>query len=190
MENRKIGYARVSSEDQNPALQLDALREAGCIKIFQDNVTGKNRNRPGLEECLNYLRPEDVLVVWKLDRAFRSLRDALNILHEFEAHKIGFQAITNNISITTPMERAFFQIQGAFAELESGLNSERTIAGIEAARRRGVRIGRPPALEPKQIAWAHKLVSRGEISIASAARKLGVNRQTLVRGFRREGLAA
>ena len=191
MEKRKIGYARVSSQDQTTRLQLDALRKAGCVKIFQDHgVTGKTQNRPGLKKCLDYLQPGDVLVVWKLDRAFRSLRDALNIMHDFEAREIGFQDLSNNIKITSPMERAFFQIQGAFAELESGLNSERTIAGIKAARKRGVRIGRPPALKPKQIAWAYNLVSRGEMSIASAARKLGVNRQTLVRGFRREGLTA
>lgn len=165
MEGRRIGYSHVSSEEQTSDLQNDALRAAGCVRIFEDHgVSGTTRNRPGLKACLAELQPGDVLVVWKLDRAFRSVRDALNVLHELQARGIDFHDLTSNVKATNPMEMAFFQIRAAIAELESGLNSERTIAGIEAARRRGVRIGRPPALKPRQIAWAHELVSMGTIS--------------------------
>lgn len=188
---RKIGYARVSTEEQTLALQLDALKEAGCSKTYRDvGVSGTALHRPGLDRCLAALRPGDVLVVWKFDRAFRSLKQALDMLEEFERRSVDFQELAHNIDTSSAMGRAFFQMRGAFAELESGINSERTIAGMEAARRRGVHIGRPPALTPAQVSLAHNLVRRGELSIKMAARKLGVHRQTLLRGFDREGLGS
>ena len=189
MSGEKIGYARVSTEEQTLALQLDALSAAGCARVFKDlGVSGSTRQRPGLERCFAALRPGSVLVVWKFDRAFRSLKHALDVLEDFEARGIDFCELAHNIDTTTAMGRAFFHIRGAFAELERGLNSERTIAGMDAARRRGVHIGRPPALTPDQIVQAHGMVSRGEIDMEAAAAGLRVHTDTLKRGFRRQGL--
>ena len=186
---RRIGYARVSTEEQTLDLQLDALAAAGCTDVFRDvGVSGSARHRPGLERCLKALRAGDVLVVWKLDRAFRSLKHALDTLEEFEARGIEFCELAHKIDTSTAMGRAFVHVRAAFAELESGLISERTIAGMEAARRRGVRIGRPPALTRSQLLRTHRKITRGDVSVSAAARKLGVHRETLTRGFRRQGL--
>ena len=190
MSGEKIGYARVSTEEHTLALQLDALATAGCARVFKDvGVSGSARQRPGLDRCFAALRPGTVMVVWKFDRAFRSLKHALDVLEDFEARGIDFCELAHNIDTTTAMGRAFFHIRGAFAELERGLTSERTIAGMEAARQRGVRIGRPPALTPDQITRTHGMVSRGEVSIESAAARLDVHADTLKRGFRRHGLS-
>jgi DNA invertase Pin-like site-specific DNA recombinase len=187
---RLLGYARVSTEEQTLALQLDALGQAGCTRIFRDvGVSGAARQRPGLERCLAELKPGDVLVVWKFDRAFRSLKHALDTLEDFEARGIDFRELAHNIDTTTAMGRAFFHIRGAFAELERGLAVERTVAGMNAARRRGVRIGRPPLLEAGEIAAMHRRIGGGEITLRAAAARLGVHPDTLKRGFRREGLA-
>lgn len=189
MSGRKLGYVRVSTDEQTLDFQLDALRKAGCTEIFRDvGVSGSARHRPGLDQCLMGLSPGDVLVVWKFDRAFRSLKHALDTLEEFEAGGIDFCELAHNIDTTTAMGRAFFHIRGAFAELESGLNSERTIAGMEAARKRGVRLGRPFSLSRDQVGKAHRMVRDGELSINKAARQLGVDRRTLMRGFDRFGL--
>lgn len=189
-QGRLLGYARVSTEEQTLALQLDALGRAGCAHVFRDvGISGAARQRPGLERCLAALRPGDVLVVWTFDRAFRSLKHALDTLEDFEARGIDFRELAHNIDTTTAMGRAFFHIRGAFAELERGLAAERTVAGMNAARRRGARIGRPPLLEAGEIAAMHRRIGGGEITLRAAAARLGVHPDTLSRGFRREGLA-
>ena len=128
------------------------------------------------------------MVVWRFDRAFRSLKHALEMLEVFEAHRIEFCELTHKIDTSTAMGRAFFQVRGLFAELERGMISERTVAGMEAARRRGIHVGRPYALTPDQLVNIHKQVRSGRVSLNAAAWKLGVHADTLRRGFRRQGL--
>ena len=138
----KIGYARVSTEDQNPDLQLTALKRAGCGKIFTDKATGTNTKRPALEKCLKALKAGDVLTVWKLDRLGRSLRDLIALLDDLKARGVAFQSLTEAIDTETPTGRAMWQMVGILAELERSLIQERTKAGRAAAVARGVRMGR------------------------------------------------
>jgi len=140
-----IGYARISTLDQNLDLQLDALKRAGCEKIFQDEgFSGAKAKRPGLDDTLAALKPGDHLIVWKLDRLGRSLRHLIDLITMFEARGIGFTSLSDGIETTTPIGKLFFHLSGAFAEYERSINSERTKAGMAAAKARGVRIGRPP----------------------------------------------
>ena len=139
-----IGYARVSTEDHNLDLQIDALVNAGCDEIYRDDgVSAAAKRRPGFEAAMASLQDGDVLIVWKMDRAFRSLRNAINMLEEFENRNLKFRCLTENIETNTAMGRCFFQIIHAFAELERNLISERTKAGMMAAKARGVHVGRP-----------------------------------------------
>ena len=138
-----IGYARVSTKDQNATLQTDALKKAGCKKIFEDKITGKHLNREGLEKTMDMLRAGDTLVVWRLDRFARSLKDLITLINQLEENKIGFKSITESIDTTTPSGRLIFHIFGALAEFERNLIRERTMAGLEVARARGRKGGRP-----------------------------------------------
>ena len=174
----KIGYARVSTTDQNPALQLAALKREGCEKIFTDKASGATRKRPELDKCLKRLNPDDVLVVWKLDRLGRSLRDLITLLDDLKGQGVKFKSLTEAIDTQTPTGRAMWQMVGVLAELERSLIQERTKAGREAAQRRGVKLGRKPKLSPPQRAHARKLIEGGE-SPAHVARLLGVARSTL-----------
>src|SRR6266850_5364030 len=144
----KIGYARVSTTDQNPALQLAALKRAGCQKIFTDKVSGALRKRPELDKCLKRLNAGDVLVVWKLDRLGRSLRDLSTLLDELKGQGVKFKSLTESIDTQTPTGRAMWQMVGVLAELERSLIQEWTKAGRDAAKRRGVKLGRKPKLSP------------------------------------------
>lgn len=138
-----IGYARVSTEDQNLDLQIDALVTAGCDEIYRDDgVSAAAKRRPGFEAAVANLQDGDALVVWKMDRAFRSLKDALETLEEFERRNLKFHCLTENIETSTAMGKCFFQIIHAFAELERNLISERTKAGMIAAKARGIHVGR------------------------------------------------
>lgn len=140
-----IGYARVSTIDQNLDLQIDALKQAGCDKIFQDEgVSGAKASRPGLEKLLKRLKQGDVLIVWKLDRLGRSLSHLIDLISHFEDRGVGFTSLSDGIDTTTPIGKLFFHISGAFGEYERNLISERTKAGMAAAKARGVRLGRPP----------------------------------------------
>lgn len=146
-----IGYARVSTDEQSIDLQVDALRRAGCERIFQDEgVSAAQRERPSFSATMNALSTGDTLVIWKMDRAFRSVLHAASTLEEFSLHGIALHCLTENIDTSTAMGRCMYHVRNAFAEWERDLISERTIAGMEAARRRGVRIGRPPKLSPEQ----------------------------------------
>ena len=178
----RIGYARVSTDEQNLALQLDALRDAGCEIIFQDDgVSAVARFRPQFSAALDALRPGDVLVIWKMDRAFRSLLHALQTLEYFDAHDVHFQSLTDAIDTHTAMGRFAYQIINAFGELERALIAERTKAGIAAARRRGVRIGRPPKLNDDQIAHARMLLCAHPEKLKAVANSLHVSPRTLAR---------
>jgi DNA invertase Pin-like site-specific DNA recombinase len=146
-----IGYARVSTDEQNLNLQIDALTAAGCTQIFQDEgLSATAKNRPQFTAALNALKPGDRLVIWKMDRAFRSLLDALTILEKLEAQGNAFHSLTEAIDTQTPMGRFAYQIINAFGELERALISERTKAGMKAAKERGVHVGRPRKLANSQ----------------------------------------
>ena len=177
----RIGYARVSTSDQSLDLQIDALNQAQCDSIFcDDGISAIASSRPGFEKALSTLNSGDTLVLWKMDRAFRSLRHALDVLEEFETSGIDFLVLTEGIDTTTPMGRCFFQIRNAFSELERSLISERTKAGMEAARKRGKTIGRPARLSPRQIRDAKRRKSAGE-DMAVIAQQNGVSARTLYR---------
>lgn len=180
---RIIGYARISTEDQHLDLQLNALKLAGCSAIFEDRgVSATAKRRPGFEQALSHLQKGDVLVVWKMDRAFRSLKNALNILEEFENRAIEFRCLTEAIDTTTPMGKCMYQIRHAFSELERNLIRERTKAGMEAARQRGAHLGRPKKLSLFQIDQMQSLLQRQpHITPIEIADQFGVSSRTIYR---------
>src|ERR1700683_5491564 len=147
----KYGYARVSTVDRTHALQLAALKKAGCKTIFQDSLPGATTKRPALLRCLSKLEPGDTLIVWKLDRLGRSLRDLITMLDDLRARGVKFHSLTEAIDTATPTGRAMWQMIGVLAELERSLISERTRAGVKAAQRRGVKFGRKVKLTAEQI---------------------------------------
>ncbi|MDS4042851.1 MAG: recombinase family protein [Candidatus Competibacter sp.] len=155
-----IGYARVSTEDQDPDLQLAALKQAGCQRIFTDKATGAHVRRPELTKCLKALTEGDTLTVWKLDRLGRSLRGLIGLLDNLKAQGVAFRSL-EAIDTTTPMGRAMWQMVGILAELERSLLQERTKAGRSAAVARGVKMGRKLLLSPQQVAHARKLIGQG-----------------------------
>ena len=178
----KIGYARVSTDDQNPDLQIQALKKAGCKTIYTDKVGGTIRKRPQLDRCLHALHTGDILAVWKLDRLGRSLPHLVSILEDLKGRGVGFRSLTEAIDTETPLGRLLGHIIGALAEFERSLIIERTRAGIKAAKRRGVRLGRKPKLSAQQAAHARDLINGGE-SPSNVARLLGVGRSTLYRAL-------
>ena len=178
----KIGYARVSTEDQNPDLQLAALQQAGCNRVFTDKATGAHVQRPELAKCLKTLAQGDTLIVWKLDRLGRSLRDLIGLLDDLKARGVAFRSLTEAIDTATPTGRAMWQMVGILAELERSLIQERTKAGRAAAVARGVRMGRKPKLSPQQVAHARKLIGQGEHH-DTVAQSLNVSRRTLYRAL-------
>jgi DNA invertase Pin-like site-specific DNA recombinase len=145
-----IGYARISTTDQNLDLQIDALEKAGCDKIFRDTVSGANADRPGLAQAMTFMREGDVFVVWKLDRLGRSLRDLMDIISALRQRGIGFRVLQESIDTTTPAGELIFHIFGALAEFERALIRQRAQAGLQAARARGRKGGRPKKLNPMQ----------------------------------------
>lgn len=182
----KIGYARVSTEEQNLALQRDALQSFGCEAIFEDHgISAVAKRRPGFDDALAALTPGDTFVIWKMDRAFRSLRNALDLLEDLEARGVEFVSLTDMIDTTTPMGKAMYQMRGVFSELERSLIIERTKAGMEAARRRGQHIGRPPKLTNEQVAHAVRQIDDQGETITSMARMFGVSALTLSRALKR-----
>jgi DNA invertase Pin-like site-specific DNA recombinase len=179
----KYGYARVSTEDQNPALQLAALQRAGCKTVFKDEgLSGMTTKRPALLRCLKRLESGDTLIVWKLDRLGRSLRDLITLLDDLRARGVKFRSLTESIDTETPTGRALWQMIGVLAELERSLISERTRAGVKAAKARGVKFGRKPKLTSQQISHARKLIEQGEAP-QSVAGILGVSRATIYRAL-------
>lgn len=181
----KYGYARVSTEDQNPAMQLAALKKAGCKTLFKDEVTGAHVNRPGLARCLKVLETGDTLIVWKLDRLGRNLSDLIRMLDGFKERGIAFRSLTEAIDTETPTGRAMWQMIGVLAELERSLITERTRAGVKAAQRRGVKFGRKPKLTPNRLTHARTLIDQGKTP-TEAAKIMGVGRATLYGALQRE----
>jgi len=176
----KIGYCRVSTEDQNPDLQLTALKRAGCDKIFTDKASGATATRPQLTKCLDFLSSGDVLTVWKMDRLGRSLSDLIKLMDKLKERGIEFCSLTESIDTTTPTGRAMWQMVGVLAELERSLITERTKAGRAAAISRGVKMGRKPKLSPQQAQHARKLIVQGE-SPRDVAKILNISLATLYR---------
>ncbi len=179
-----IGYARVSKGDQNPDLQFDALGSAGCERIFQDKETGAREDRPGLIEALDFVRANDTLVVWKLDRLGRSLKQLIELMKQLSERGVGFQSLTERVDTTTPSGKLIFHVFGALAEFERDLIRERTRAGLDAARARG-RLGGHPRVaalnSPKKLAIARSLYADKSNSITDICQTLGVSKATLYR---------
>lgn len=184
-----IGYARVSTQDQNPELQLDALRAAGCEQMFHEKATGKFRERPELVACLRTMRKGDTLVVWKLDRLARSLKDLVEIIHDLNQRGVGFRSVTESIDTTSTGGRLVFHIFGALAEFEHSLIRERTIAGLAAARARGRKGGRKPVMSKADTRKAAAMLSDPAITKAEVAKHFNVSRVTLNAALARDGHA-
>src|SRR5450755_1933786 len=180
-----IGYARISTSEQDTKMQASALQSAGCELIFREKASGGRWERPELHKLLSQLRKSDVLVVWKLDRLSRSLRDVLTIMERLQEKKAGFRSLTEAVDTTTPAGRMMMQMVGAFAEFERAMLKERTHAGLDAARKEGRIGGRPPKLKAQQRLEIVKLVTRGKKTAAEAARLCGVHPATVSRLLRK-----
>ena len=174
-----IGYARVSTQEQNLDAQSDALKNANCEQIFEEKITGKHKDRPELKTCLKALRKGDVLIVWKLDRLARSLKDLVEITTDLNQREIGFKSLTEAIDTTSATGRLVFHIFGALAEFEHSLIRERTIAGLDAARARGRKGGRKPSMSENDIKKAKAMLSDPQITKTEVAKHFGVSRVTL-----------
>jgi len=185
-----VGYARVSTQDQNPDLQTDALEQAGCVRVFTDKASGSKAERPQLTAALDYLRPGDTLVVWKLDRLGRSLPHLVDTIAALRDRQVGFRSLQESIDTTTATGRLIFHIFGALAEFERDLIRERTHAGLAAARARGRVGGRKPALTPEKAAAARRMYDDKSTSVSEIARVLGVSRATLYRSLGEGRVAA
>lgn len=177
-----IGYARVSTADQEAGLQLDALTAAGCAKILTDQASGAKRDRPELARALDQLRAGDVLVVWKLDRLGRSLADLIRLADQLQAIGADLRSLTEQLDTSSAGGRLFFHVMGALAEFERELIRERTRAGLAAARSRGSRPGRKPGLTPDQVTAARAMLADpAGLTVAKVAELLAVSPATLYR---------
>ena len=176
-----IGYARVSTDDQNLDLQRDALQKAGCEQIFTDTVSGTKAERKGLTDALSHLRSGDTLVVWRLDRLGRSLRHLIDTVTALQERGIGFKSLRESIDTTTSGGKLVFHIFGALAEFEREIIKERTRAGLTAARSRGKTGGRPKALTEKQVDMLSNLAADKDRSVEEICKTLGISRTTFYR---------
>lgn len=180
-----VGYARVSTDKQDLALQMDALHEAKCDKIFSDVMSGAKVDRPGLDDCMKFLGKGDTLVAWKLDRIGRDLRHLVNLVHDLNVRGIGFRVLTGqgaSIDTTTAAGKLVFGIFASLAEFERALICERVNAGVKAAKARGIIFGAKSKITPQTLAQAKDLVVTG--SLRDAARTLGVSKSGLHRALR------
>jgi DNA invertase Pin-like site-specific DNA recombinase len=175
-----IGYARVSTQDQKLALQRDALRQARCEKIYEDSLSAMHLERPGLTQALDALRAGDSLVVWKLDRLGRSVKNLIDLVGELSRRDVHFKSLTDNIDTATPAGRFFFHVMASLAQMERELMVERTRAGLQAARNQGRTGGRKRRMTESKIASAKRLLASG-VSAKEVARNLGVSVPTLYR---------
>ncbi len=176
-----VGYARVSTREQNQALQLDALKAAGCGRVYTETASGAQRDRPELTAALDYAREGDTLVVWKLDRLARSIRQLIETVEELERRGIGLRSLTEAIDTATAGGRLVFHVFAALAEFERSVIRERTAAGLEAARARGRKGGRPRRLAAADLAAARALLRDPDITVVEVARRLRVGPATLYR---------
>jgi DNA invertase Pin-like site-specific DNA recombinase len=178
-----IGYARVSTAEQNLDAQIDTLRPR-CEKIFTDKISSRKDDRPGLQQCLDYLRAGDILMVVKLDRLARSLKELIQLVDDLEKRKIDLQSIDDALDTSTPQGRFFFHVFGAVAEFERDLIRQRTKAGLDAARARGRMGGRKPKMTPEKTDAVKKLLNSGMAPL-DVARQVGISKATLYKYFPR-----
>lgn len=183
-----VGYARVSTFDQNLDMQKDALSKAGCEKIFTDQVSGVASERPGMERAFEYLRDGDTFVVWRLDRLGRSLRHLIEMISYLEERKVGFRSLQEAVDTTTSGGKLVFHIFGALAEFERNLISERTTAGLAAAKARGRLGGRPRTLDEKKIKVALKLYEERQHTVQEICRIMGISKPTFYNYVHRPSL--
>jgi DNA invertase Pin-like site-specific DNA recombinase len=176
-----IGYARVSTGEQNLDMQVDALQEAGCDKVFTDEVGGVKTERPGLQDALEYLREGDTLVVWRLDRLGRSLKDLIKKVEELQARNVGFHSLHESLDTANPSGKFQFHVFSALAEFERDLIRARTQAGLKAARARGRTGGRPREMTTEKVKMAVRLMKDTEVTINEICTTLGIARSTLYR---------
>ena len=174
-----VGYARVSTDDQNLNLQRDALDQAGCEQIFKDQLSGAKAERPGLHQALQYARTGDTIVVWRLDRLSRSLKDLIEMVTLLESKGIGLKSLQEAIDTSSSSGKLIFHIFGALAEFERNLIRERTRAGLQAARARGRKGGRPKSLSKDKQALAVKLYDEKEHTVDQICEMMGISKPTL-----------
>jgi len=187
----KIGYARVSTQEQNLSLQIDALNQVGCEQIYQEKVSGSQADRPELTRLLEMIRVGDTLVIWKLDRLGRSLAHLIGLVSDLEARQIGLLSLNDPVDTTTPQGRLVFRIFASLAEFEREVIRERTMAGLASARRRGQRLGRPKGLSKaaQQTARiAESLYNEKLYSVEQIARELSISKTTLYKYLRQRGV--
>jgi DNA invertase Pin-like site-specific DNA recombinase len=182
-----LGYARVSTSEQNATLQHDALKAAGCIKVFTDKASGSLDRRPQLDRLLDQLRQGDTIVVWRLDRLGRSLKHLIQLVEDLAERGVGFRSLTEGMDTTTSGGKLVFSIFGALAEFERSLIRERTMAGLASARARGRVGGRPPVMTPDKINVARQLYKAKELTVEEIANTLGVSRKTIYRHLEPSG---
>ncbi|MGL6028644.1 MAG: recombinase family protein [Legionella sp.] len=187
-----IGYARISTTTQNLDLQIDALKKAGCEKIYQDQISGSAVNRPALDELIQDIRKDDVLVIWKLDRLGRSFKDLITLVNNLMEKGVGLKSLNDPIDTTTAQGRLIFNIFGSLAEFERELIRERTLAGLEAARARGKKGGRPSGLSKSAQGKAHSaelLYKEGKLSVFEICTQLGLSKATFYKYLKLRGVS-
>lgn len=187
----KIGYARVSTKEQNLSLQIDALTKEGCQKVYQEKITGTSKNRPQLEALLSQLREGDVVVIWKLDRLGRSLKDLVALVAQIQERGAGLLSLNDHINTTTPTGKLTFHLFAALAEFERDIISERTLAGLASARARGRKGGRPRGLSKKAehtAIIAQNLYEERKLSVNQICDQLSISRRTLYKYLRHRGV--
>lgn len=178
----KIGYARVSTKEQNLSLQIDALKKEGCYKVFQEKISGSKPDRPELRKMIDQLREEDIIVIWKLDRLGRSLRDLVNLIKEIQDRGAGLKSLNDSIDTTTAHGKLIFHIFASLAEFERDIISERTKAGLASARARGRVGGRPKGLSKEALDKAiivETLYKQGDMSITQICKHVNIARSTV-----------
>ncbi|PTN09706.1 recombinase family protein [Nitrosomonas aestuarii] len=180
-----IGYARVSTLDQNPELQIDALNEAGCKKIFTEKVSGASKDRKQLQQALDFMRKGDTLVIWKLSRLARSLTQIINTVKDLEERQIGLKVLTQNIDTATPEGRLFFHMNAAFDQFQREIIVENTRAGLKSARKNGRIGGRPTLMTDEKIRTAQAMLKDTEnyLFVSDIIKALGIGRTTFYRHF-------
>jgi len=179
----KIGYARVSTKEQNLDLQLDALERAGCQEIYQEKISSRKAQRPELEHALKALRAGDTLVIWKLDRLGRSLSELIKIVADLKERNVFLESVSDKLDTESAMGKLFFQFMAMMAEYERNVIQERTIDGLTAARARGRRGGRPAKLTAKDYKEIAALLKSPEVAVQDVAKRFGVSRQTLYKNI-------
>lgn len=180
-----IGYARVSTVDQDPQMQITALNDAGCEHIFEEHASGRQIDRPELEATMRYLRDGDTLVVWKLDRLGRSLKHLIDVVGDLREQGVAFRSLTEGFDTSTPGGQLIFHVLGALAQFERELISERTAASLAEKKANGVKLGRKIVITPDRLDQARKML-HDDHSVATIARTLGVGRSTLYRALQDE----